>query len=75
VTAEDTLRAQTRATLKASGISQAEACRRLGISTKYMSQMLTGRAPLTLPWAERIVALCGRRIVTAVKRQPKKPTP
>ncbi|QIP87606.1 helix-turn-helix transcriptional regulator [Streptomyces sp. Tu 2975] len=61
--AEDQLRSQVRAALERTNISQAEAARQLGLSTKHMSQMLTGRATLTLDWAERIVALCGMRIV------------
>lgn len=61
--AEGQLRSQVRAALDRTRISQAEAARQLGLSTKHMSQMLTGRATLTLDWAERIVALCGMRIV------------
>lgn len=74
MTAEDALREQTRAALSAAGISQAEACRRLGVSTKHLNQMLIGHATLTLPWAERILALCGKRVVTTIKRLPKEPT-
>ncbi|MER7623899.1 helix-turn-helix transcriptional regulator [Streptomyces sp. NPDC126503] len=61
-TATDDLRVIVRTTLHDKGISQAEAARRLGLSAKYMSQMLTGRAPLTLGWAEKILALCGKRL-------------
>jgi hypothetical protein len=61
--AERDLRIQVRAALIASGVSQAEAARQLGLSTKHMSQMLTGRATLTLDWAEHIVDLCGMRLV------------
>lgn len=73
--AEDALRTQTRTALKTARISQAEACRRLGLSTKHLNQMLIGKAPLTLPWAERLLALCGKRVVTSIKRLPKEPTP
>lgn len=62
-TAERDLRTQVRAALDTAGISQAEACRELGLSTKHMNMMLTGKATLTLEWAERIVELCGMRIV------------
>lgn len=62
-TAERDLRTQVRAALDTAGISQAEACRELGLSTKHLNQMLTGKATLTLDWAERIVELCGMRIV------------
>ncbi|MFD3568484.1 helix-turn-helix domain-containing protein [Streptomyces sp. NPDC058667] len=61
-TTVDNLRVIVRTALHDKGISQAEAARRLGLSTKYMSQMLTGRAPLTLTWAEQILALCGKRL-------------
>jgi hypothetical protein len=67
--AENALRDLTRTALQDAGISQAEACRRLGLSTKHMCQMLTGKAPITLAWAERILALCGRRIVITAPRQ------
>lgn len=65
--AEDALRSHVRATLAYAGLSQAEASRRLGVSTKHLSQMLTGRAPLTLTWAEQLLALCGMRLVIALE--------
>ena len=64
---QEVLRAQVRAALIQAEISQAEACRQLGVSTKYMSQMLTGRSTLTLAWAERIVGLCGGQIHIGVQ--------
>jgi len=67
VTTEHELRVQVKAALLARGLSQAEAARRLNLSTKHMSQMLTGRAPLTLAWAERILALCDMRIVIGLQ--------
>lgn len=60
---EDDLRHQLRAALEQARISQAEAARQLGLSNKHMNQMLTGRATLTLDWADRIAELCGMRIV------------
>ncbi len=63
MSAEQALRTQVAAALLTHGISQAEAARRLGLSNKHMNQMLTGRAVLTLPWAERILALTGMRLV------------
>ncbi|WP_187283750.1 helix-turn-helix transcriptional regulator [Streptomyces sp. adm13(2018)] len=56
------LRTQLKAALQHAGLSQAQVARELGLSTKHMSQMLTGRAPLTITWASRIAALCGARI-------------
>lgn len=68
-TAEEQLRTQVRAALSTARISQAEACRQLGLSTKHMNMMLTGHgATLTLDWAERILGLCGKRVVVTVKR-------
>lgn len=64
--APETLRSQVRAALTASPVSQAEAARRLGLSAKHMNQMLTGKAPLTLAWAEKILALCDRRVEVRV---------
>ncbi|KOT94463.1 hypothetical protein ADK70_12310 [Streptomyces rimosus subsp. pseudoverticillatus] len=64
--AEEALRAQVRAALAATRISQAEACRQLGLSTKHMNMMLTGKATFTLDWAERIADLCGKRIEVLV---------
>ena|GEM_PF-4460504 len=66
MSAADELRAQTRAALTTAGISQASAARTLGLSEKHMSQMLTGRATLTLTHAEQIVALCGAQLVIAI---------
>lgn len=56
------LRVIVRAALREERISQAEAARQLGLSTKHMSQMLTGRSPLSLDWAERLLGLCGKRL-------------
>jgi hypothetical protein len=71
VSAEDDLRAQVRAELGKANLSQAEACYRLCCSTKHMNQMLQGHAPLSLSWAERILALCGKRLVITVRRAPR----
>lgn len=65
--AEQQLHAQTRAAFTATGISQAEACRRLGLSTKHLNRMLLGHDPLSLHWAERLLALGGMRLVIAVE--------
>jgi transcriptional regulator with XRE-family HTH domain len=61
-TTAETIRRLVRTALHDAGISQAEAARRLGLSAKHMSHMLTGRAVLTLDWAEQLLALCGRRL-------------
>jgi plasmid maintenance system antidote protein VapI len=64
--AEDSLRGQVRAALEAVGVSQASVAWELGVSTKHLCQMLTGQAPLSLEWAERIVALCEMRVEVVV---------
>lgn len=69
-TAEEQLRTEVRSALACARLSQAEACRQLGLSTKYMNQMLMGHAPLTLRWAEKIVALCGARVLVYVTAPP-----
>lgn len=62
MTAEDVLRALVRTALRNAGLSQAQAARDLDVSTKHLCQMLTGRATLTLPWAEDLLDLCGQRL-------------
>lgn len=73
MTAEWALREQVRAALTTTGMSQAAAARALNLSTKHMSQMLTGRAHLPLTHAEDILALCGMRLVVSVTLTPEEP--
>lgn len=63
---EESLRKQVRAALASSRISQAAVARELGVSTKHLCQMLTGRAPLSLEWAEQIVEVCEMRVEVVV---------
>ncbi|TMR11045.1 helix-turn-helix transcriptional regulator [Nonomuraea turkmeniaca] len=63
MTLQDGLRSLLAGELRAAGLSQAEAARQLGITAKHMSQMLTGRAPLSLAWADEIAGLCGRALL------------
>jgi predicted transcriptional regulator len=65
VTLQGSLRALLVDELRAAGVSQAEVARTLGITAKHMSQMLTGKAPLSLAWADEIAAACGRDLVVA----------
>jgi ribosome-binding protein aMBF1 (putative translation factor) len=60
---EEVLRANVRTVLIQSGLSQAAIARQLGITAKHLSQMLTGRATLTVRWAERIASVCGWELV------------
>lgn len=61
-TAESRLIAALRAALDESDTSQAAAARALGITPKHMSQMLIGKAPVSIAMAERIAAVCGRTL-------------
>lgn len=63
MTLQDDIRSLLTGELRAAGLSQAEAARQLGITAKHMNQMLTGRAPLSLAWADEIAALCGRELL------------
>ncbi|MFI0822242.1 helix-turn-helix domain-containing protein [Streptomyces sp. NPDC021098] len=60
--AQDSLHEQVRAAVKASGLKQVWIAERLSTSEKHLSQLLTGRAPMSLEWAEQILALCGKRV-------------
>ena len=60
------LREQLRAAIDAAGLHQVTIARDLGISQKHLCAMLTGRARLTLEWADRIAEACWREVVAAV---------
>lgn len=70
MTLQDFLRLLLADELHAAGLSQAEAARRVGVTAKHMSAMLTGKAPLSLAWADEIAALCGRRLVVGSQPMP-----
>ncbi|WP_329336148.1 helix-turn-helix domain-containing protein [Streptomyces sp. NBC_01352] len=72
-TAEEQLRTHTRAAIETAGISQAEIARQLGLSTKHLSMMLTGKSPLSLTWAEGILGLAGHTLVIGTR--PDNPEP
>ncbi|GAA0501032.1 helix-turn-helix transcriptional regulator [Streptomyces olivaceiscleroticus] len=65
--AQDALHEQVRAAVKAAGLKQVWIAERLGITPKHLSQLLTGRVPLSLDWADRILALCGKRVRVVVE--------
>lgn len=71
----DELPALIRTALQTAGLSQAEASRHLGLSTKHLNQMLTGKAPITVPWAQRLLDLCGWRLMVALEHGPTDPPP
>lgn len=60
------LRERLRAAIDDAGRHQVTIAADLGITTKHLCAMLTGRAKLTLEWAERIAGACGREVVVAV---------
>lgn|GEM_PF-5699852 len=45
-----------------SGIRQVHLARTVGLTTKHLSAMLTGRAPLSISWADQILTVCGRTL-------------
>lgn len=61
------LHQKVREVVKASGLKQTWMADRLGTSEKHLSQLLTGRAVMTLEWARRIVELCGMELVVSIR--------
>jgi DNA-binding MarR family transcriptional regulator len=59
---EDQLRHLTRHALTTAGLTQAEAARRLGLSTKHLHMMLSGGSTLSLQRAEQLLALVGQKL-------------
>lgn len=70
MTLQDSLRQLLVGELRSARLSQAEAARRLGLSAKHLNQMLTGRAPLSVEWADQIADLCGRDLLAASRPVP-----
>ena len=64
---QDQLRQVVRQALEDEELAQAEVCRRLGVSTKHLNCMLQGKSPFTLAWADRILELCGARLVLTLQ--------
>lgn len=64
---EDELRHLVRHALTAAGLAQAEAARRLGISTKHLHMMLNGGSTLSLQRAEQLLALCGQKLALHIE--------
>jgi plasmid maintenance system antidote protein VapI len=59
---EDRLRIEVRRAIADAGLTQRAIANELGLTEKHVSQMLTGKAHLSLDWADRIAKLCGRRV-------------
>lgn len=67
----DSMRAQVKTAVDGTGLSDADVAHHLGLSTRHVSQMLSGQTMLTLGWAEKILALCGQRLeIRAVSAIP-----
>ena len=66
----DEVREQIRLALRITDVSQAELGRRLGISPKHISQMLTGRVAISLDMAERILSAVGYTLVVSAREGP-----
>jgi len=64
---DDKLRHLVRQALTAAGLTQAEAARKLGISTKHLHMMLSGRSTLSLQRAEQVLALCGQKLTLHIE--------
>jgi transcriptional regulator with XRE-family HTH domain len=64
---QDQLRRVVKQALEDEGLAQAEVCRRLGLSTKHLNCMLQGKSHFTLAWADRILELCGARLVLTLQ--------
>ncbi|MCP2339193.1 helix-turn-helix domain-containing protein [Actinomadura rupiterrae] len=52
--------------ITAAGRAQITVAEEIGVSQKHLSQMLIGKAHLSLKWAEKIAEACGRALVVAV---------
>ncbi|GAA2990500.1 hypothetical protein GCM10017559_08150 [Streptosporangium longisporum] len=59
VPAEIRLLTAVRAAVDNSGIRHVHLARTIGLTTKHLSALLTGKTPLSISWAEQIVAACG----------------
>lgn len=61
------LHQQVQGAVRDSGLKQTWIARRLGVSDKHLSQLLTGRVVMTLEWAQRILELCGLELVISIR--------
>jgi plasmid maintenance system antidote protein VapI len=67
MTLADEVRAEVRTALHETRTSQAELSRTLGLSTKHVSQVLTGKAALSLELAEAMLAAVGRQMTVRTR--------
>lgn len=61
------LRTHAMSAVKNSGLRQRYIAEQLHLTEKHLSQMLLGRAPMSVEWADRILRICGKRLVISVE--------
>ncbi len=64
---ENDVRTAIRAALADAGMTQAELARRIRMSQKHVSQVLTGKAGLSLGMADKMLAAIGSRLKMSVE--------
>jgi plasmid maintenance system antidote protein VapI len=69
----DALASLVWAEVAASGCRQAEVCRAVGISQKHLSEMVNGRAGMSLDLVDRVLAAVGRELVLSTRVQVDSP--
>ncbi|MFD5848351.1 helix-turn-helix domain-containing protein [Streptomyces chartreusis] len=67
--AQERLLQQVQMAVKGAGLKRRWIAERLHVSDKHLSQLLTGRASMTLNWAEQILRVCGLELVVKVRPQ------
>ena len=60
---QETLRELVQTTVHASTKDQVYISQAMGISQKHLSRMLIGKNRMSLDMADRILAVCGKRLV------------
>jgi plasmid maintenance system antidote protein VapI len=69
---EERLRLLVRDIMKQKKISQRMAAETYGVTQKQLSFVMTGRAQMTMTWAERLLSLCGMQLIFDVVPAPSK---
>lgn len=68
MTKQEQMRILVQEAVRASDYTQANLARRLGLSEKHLSQMLTGQAKMPLEWAAGILDMIGMTLDIRVVR-------
>lgn len=71
----DGVRSAIGGALAETATTQAMLARRLGVTQKHVSEVLTGRAGLSMDLADAMLAAMGRRVVVAVEHAPLRELP